>query len=79
MGYLFLGGVVLLILAIILEGKRQECRYGRGSGKGASLMRAGMLDFQKHLEPDRKVEILIQEQSKTENGSSGDPPVPGSR
>ena len=79
MGMIILGGAVLLILVIILEGKRQERRYGRGSGRGASLMRAGMLDVQRHLEPDRKVEILLKEPSKTENGVSGDPPAPGAR
>jgi hypothetical protein len=42
-------------------------------------MRAGMLDFQRHLEPERKVEILTRESSETESGTSGDPPVPGFR
>lgn len=78
MGLIVLGGAVLLVLLIILEGKRQERRYGRGSGRGGSLMRAGMLDIQRHLQPDRKVEILLQEPSETESGESGDPPVPGS-
>jgi hypothetical protein len=79
MGAIVLGGAVLLVLLIILEGKRQERRYGRGSGKGASLMRAGMLEVQRLLEPERKVEISIQESSETESGATGDPPTPGSR
>ena len=79
MGTIILGGAVLLILAILLEGKRQERRYGRGSGKGASLMQAGMLDLQRHLEPERKVEILREERSDTESSAAADPPVPGSR
>jgi len=79
MGMIIVGGLLLLVLAIILEGKRQERRYGRGSRRGASLMRAGMLDVQRLLEPDRKVEILLKEPSETKNGASGDPPVPGPR
>jgi hypothetical protein len=67
-------GIVILLLAIILEGKRQERRYGRGSGRGASLMRAGVLEFQRHLEPERKVEILLKDEIKTDREASGDPP-----
>ena len=36
MAWIVLGGVVLLILLVILEGNRQERRYGRASGKGGS-------------------------------------------
>jgi hypothetical protein len=79
MGIIVLGAVVLLILLVLLEGKRQERKYGRGSGKGASLAQAGLLELQRHLEPERKVEILRQERSETEEGTSSDPPVPGLR
>jgi hypothetical protein len=72
-----LGGAVLLVLLIILEGKRQERKYGRGSGRGASLARAGLLELQRHLEPERKVEIVRREASKTDQDTSGDPPLPG--
>lgn len=77
MAWIVLGGVVLLILLVILEGNRQERRYGRGSGKGASMMHAGMLELQRHLEPERKVEILLQEPEETDHDVSGDPPIPG--
>jgi len=76
---IILAGVALLVLVIILEGKRQQRRFGRGSGRGASLMRAGMLDVQRLLEPERKVEILLKEPSETKGGASGDPAVPGVR
>ena len=79
MGMILLGGIGLLVLLIILEGRRQERRYGRGSGRGASLMRAGMLDLQRHLEPDRKVEIVLRESERKEATESGDPPDPGPR
>jgi len=78
MGAIVLGGAVLLVVLILLERKRQIRRYGRGSGKGASLMRAGMLDIQRHLEPERKAEIFIQESSETEGRASGDPLKPPS-
>jgi hypothetical protein len=77
MGMIVLGAVVLLILLVLLEGKRQERKYGRGSGKGASLAQAGLLEVQRHLEPERKVEILRQERSETEDSTSSDPQVPG--
>jgi hypothetical protein len=79
MGMIVLGAVVLLILLVFLEGKRQERKYGRGSGKAASLAQAGLLELQRHLEPERKVEILRQERSETEDRTSSDPPVPGPR
>ena len=76
-GFLILGGIGLLALLIVLEGRRQRRRYGPGSGKGASLMQAGMLDLQRHLEPQRKVEIFRKQPSTTERSASGDPAVPG--
>jgi hypothetical protein len=78
-GAVFLAGVALLVLLILLEGWRQRRRYGRGSGKGASLAQAGMLDLQRHLEPQRKVEIFRKESSKTDRSESADPPTSGSR
>jgi hypothetical protein len=74
-----LGAVLLLVALILLEGKRQERRYGRGSGRGASLARTGMLDLQRHLQPDRKVEILSKKSSETDHATSGDPSLPGAR
>ena len=40
-------------------------------------MHAGMLELQRHLEPERKVEILLQEPEETDHDVSGDPPIPG--
>jgi steroid delta-isomerase-like uncharacterized protein len=65
-------GVVLLVVFIVLEGKRQEKKYGRA--RGGSLMRAGLLDFQRHLEPERKVEILVGGRERTFAVESGDEP-----
>ena len=56
--WLVLGCIVALPVLLIAEGKRQERRYGRGSGRGSALFRAGMLETQRLLEPERKVEIL---------------------
>ena len=78
MGAIVIGGAILLVVLVLLEGKRQERRYGRGSGRGASLTRAGMLALQQHLEPERKVEVLLQAQDEGEAATSGEPPVPGS-
>jgi len=56
--WLVLACVVGLPLLLIAEGKRQERRYGKGLGRGSALFRAGMLETQRLLEPERKVEIL---------------------
>ena len=53
----------VLIALILLEAKRQEKKYGPVSGKG-DLMRTGLLELQRHLQADRKVEILMEEEKK---------------
>jgi hypothetical protein len=68
--------VVGLPLLLIAEGKHQERRYGKGSGTGSALFRAGMLETQRLLEPERKVEILQlkeTEASQTQSQDSGEP------
>ncbi|HET9298618.1 MAG TPA: hypothetical protein VFO11_01660 [Candidatus Polarisedimenticolaceae bacterium] len=57
-GWFVLALMVALPILLIAEGKRQERRYGKGSGRGSALLRAGMLETQRLLEPERKVEIL---------------------
>jgi hypothetical protein len=69
--WILLGAVVLVIL-IILEGKRQERIYGR-SGRG-SLVRTGLLELQRHLEPEKKIEIVLERRDQTLAGESGDEP-----
>ena len=66
-------GAALLVLFVILEGKRQEKKYGRA--RGGNLMRAGLLDFQRHLEPERKVEILLERRECTMELEPGDEPT----
>jgi hypothetical protein len=51
---------------VLLEGKRQERIYGRPSAR-PNLAGAGLLDLQKHLQADRRVETLV-EQVKDEAG-----------
>lgn len=60
---------VVLVAAILLEGRRQRRKYGRP--QGAALMRAGMLEMQNLLEPERRVEILQEEQVVDERAESG--------
>jgi len=69
--WIFLGILVLVVL-ILLEGKRQERKYGR-SGRG-SLVGTGLLELQRHLEPERKVEIVLEKRERTVESESGDPP-----
>ncbi|HEX5041484.1 MAG TPA: hypothetical protein VFV75_01195 [Candidatus Polarisedimenticolaceae bacterium] len=75
--WLVVACIVVLPLLLIAEGKRQERRYGRGSGRGSALFRAGMLETQRLLEPERKVEILqLNEEERTprQDQDSGDRP-----
>ena len=69
---LVIGGIVVLVAAVLLEGKRQERKYGKA--RGASLMRVGMLDLQRHLQPERKVEILMEAPHEEDEAHAGDPP-----
>ena len=76
-GWFVLGCIVGLPLLLIAEGKRQERRYGKGSGRGSALFRAGMLETQRLLEPERKVEILQlkeEERASRQDQDSGDRP-----
>ena len=65
-------GVVILVAFVILEGKRQERIYGR-PGRG-SLVRTGLLELQRHLEPEKKVEIVLEKRERTIESESGDLP-----
>lgn len=61
-----------LVVFVMLEGKRQERKYGR-SGRG-TMMRAGLMDLQRHLEPERKVEIILEKRERAVHAESGEPP-----
>ena len=56
--------VVVLVVGILWESRRQHKKYGKGGGTGTSLARAGLLEIQNLLEPDRKVEVLREMESK---------------
>jgi len=70
-GWLFVGLAVLVVF-IILEGKRQERIYGKSQRRG--LMRTGLLELQKQLEPERKIEILLDERDDTDADEAAAPP-----
>jgi hypothetical protein len=76
LGVALLVFVVLLVTFIVLEGKRQERIYGPSSRR-IGLAGAGLLELQRHLQPERKVEVLKQERDETEQDAEGDPPEPG--
>lgn len=63
-GLFFFVVLPIVILLIVLEGKRQERKYGKGSGTGANLSRAGLMELQNLLEPEKKVEILREMERK---------------
>jgi hypothetical protein len=74
-GMILLAIVAVVVLLIVLEGKRQERKYGKPTG--GNLLGVGMLELQRILEPERKVEILREEQEVDERAVSGDPPEAG--
>ena len=69
-----LGGIVLFVLLVFFEGKRQERIYGKSRRRG--LMRTGLLELQKQLEPERKIEILLDERDDSESDEAAAPPSP---
>jgi hypothetical protein len=60
----FFVAIPLLMLLIVLEGRRQAKKHGKGRGTGVNLSRAGLMEMQSLLEPDRKVEILREMERK---------------
>lgn len=79
------GFAVALLVGIplvVLEGKRQARIYGKSSAR-PNLAGAGLLELQKHLQADRRVETLV-EQARDEAGEmqeagSGDGPEAGAK
>jgi hypothetical protein len=69
--------LLALVVWIILEGKRQERVHGKSRRRG--LMRTGLLELQKQLEPERKIEILMDERDDEERGEVGESPNPERR
>jgi len=70
----WLAGLVVLVVVVLLEGKRQERVHGKSQRRG--LMRTGLLELQRQLEPERKIEILLDERDDTAADESAAPPVP---
>ena len=80
------GGALLLIgvagvtlVVVVLEGWRQRRVYGKPSGR-PDLAGAGLLELQKHLQADRRVDALVElqrdESAETERDEAGGPPRP---
>lgn len=73
-------GVPLLVLVVLLEGKRQARIYGRPSAR-PNLAGVGMLELQKHLQADRRVDTLVEqvkdEAGETREDESGEGPKAG--
>lgn len=63
----------VLVAFVILEAKRQEKKYGPVSAKG-DLMRTGLLELQRHLQAERKVEILMEEEKNVPDQVTSDDP-----
>mgnify|MGYP001036821572 FL=1 len=68
LGLALVVGVPLLVLLVVLEGKRQGRIYGKPSAR-PNLAGAGLLELQKHLQADRRVDTLV-EQVRDEAGET---------
>jgi hypothetical protein len=80
LGIALVVGVPLLVLLVVLEGKRQARIYGKPSAR-PNLAGAGLLELQKHLQADRRVETLVEqvkdEAGETREDGSGEGPRTG--
>jgi hypothetical protein len=76
-GVLLLAVAAVVVLLVVLEGWRQARIYGKPSGR-PDLAGAGMLELQKHLQADRRVEKLVEQQrdesADTERDEAGGRP-----
>ena len=74
-GLVLVVGVPLLVLLVFLEGKRQARIYGPPSAR-PNLAGAGLLELQKHLQADRRVDTLVEqvrdEAAETEQDAGGE-------
>jgi len=80
--------VVALLIALPVWGlvaTLKEKRKGVSGGQAASLMRAGLMEAQNLLEPERKIEVVREEEAKRDlmeapspspGSPSGLPPPP---
>ena len=79
-GIVLVVGIPLLVLAVFLEGKRQARIYGKPSAR-PNLAGAGLLELQKHLQADRRVDTLVEqvkdEAGETREDGSGEGPETG--
>ena len=74
--------VIALLIALpiwgVVAGLRDK-RRGTSGGNAASLVRAGLMEAQNLLEPERKIEIVLEEERKRDlleapSPSPGSPP-----
>ncbi len=80
LGLALVVGAPLLVLLVVLEGKRQARIYGKPSAR-PNLAGVGFLELQKHLQADRRVDTLVEqvrdEAGETREDGSGDGPETG--
>lgn len=80
LGIALVAGAALLVLFVVLEGKRQARIYGKPNAR-PNLAGLGLLELQKHLQADRRVETLVEqvkdEAGETREDGSGEGPRTG--
>lgn len=76
MWVLVVAGVVVLL--VVAESIRQTRKYGRASGR-PNLAGVGMLELQRHLQPDRRVEVMETQLKKQDAADSEQDPAGAGR
>lgn len=62
----------IVVALVYFEARRQQRKYGKPSGR-PNLVGVGLLELQKHLQPDRatvKLEALQKEEDEVEEGQT---------
>ena len=72
----------VVVVLVLLEARRQRRRYGAPSGR-PNLAGVGLLELQRHLQADRRVETLVEKQrdesAETERDETASPLRPPGR
>jgi len=74
-GWFFITLVIVVPILVILEARRERKKHGRGTGTGP--VGAGLMELQRHLEPEKKIEMFLEKRDELEHDDTGEGTKPG--